>query len=117
MLDDLSAVGATERAVRKRFQIREHIGLFDIETLGTAQRDGFATLIDTASREAGLFRGFQKLAAPAADIQDFTRRAGETSDIAFLLLSNAFFGAAKPLGEGCPVDVGIFLRKFNHRRR
>ena len=72
MLDHLGAIGAAQRSVRQRLQVREHVGLLNFQTLGSAQRDGFVTLIDAACRESGGLGGFEKLAASAADVENLS---------------------------------------------
>ena len=51
-------------------------------------------LIDAASREPRSLRGFQEFAAPATEVEYFTRRTGKARDVALLLPANPVFATA-----------------------
>ncbi len=72
MLHHLRAVRASERTVRQGFEIREHVAVLDVQPLGAAQRYGFLALVNPSRRETSSLGGFEKFAAPAADVQYFT---------------------------------------------
>ena len=98
MLDDLRRHRSAERRVRQRLEIRQRIGLDDVEAALSSVRHHPGVRVDAARGDAMFFQQRQELTAPAADVEDVAR-ACEHRHVHALLLANLVDRSAEPIFE------------------
>src|SRR3954452_22354089 len=68
MLNNLRAEDAVERGFGQVLQVGEQVGLFGIESLLAAERDGPVREVDSLRRNAQVPHHLQELTAPASEV-------------------------------------------------
>ena len=98
MLDDLAHEDRAERTVGCGFEVRDQVGLLDVESVATRVRDHVGVGIDAACLHPGFAQEPQQLATPTADVQN-RRVLPQLLEVAPLPLANGLDVAAHPALE------------------
>ncbi len=106
MLQDVGGEHPAEGGVLQPLEVRDGVGLDDVDALAPRERDHVRIDLDPARLDARLAEQLQELAAAAADVEDGGGRS-EVLEVRALPFSNVGDRAAHPRLEGEVID-GVF---------
>ena len=69
VLDDLAGEDGAEACVFERLEVREQVGLLDVEALTACEGDHVRVAVDAARLDARVAQEREQLAPPAADVE------------------------------------------------
>src|SRR5580693_7656021 len=98
MLHHLRTHNAVEFTIRSRGKIIKKVGYLGLKTLAAAPRDRFLAQVDPARRNADLAERLEKLAPPAADVEN-VGTSFEERLVEFLMTADILFRPPKFLGK------------------